>query len=186
MNYLPLIFNLLRKFFYESGEYRIYYYNKKDQDTNYVDPEINVYSDYSDIPDVLKRKLLNHPFINPFYYRLKLRQAILLSIQNDREIVSYGWVQKWQPFKRKFGWIYKQAMMLGPYWTIDSQRGKGIYGRLLKQSISLSPQNFPLIIYTSPENINSQKGIDKMDFQLIGSYKINLFLRYFCYHNKIV
>ncbi len=186
MNYFKLTLNLLKKLLFESGEYRIYCYNKKDQEANYFDPEINVYSNYSDIPDLLKRKLLNHPFINPFYYRLKSQQAILLSIQNDKEIISYGWVQKWQPFKRKFGWVYKQAMMLGPYWTLDSHRGKGIYGRLLKQSISLAPQNYPLIIYTSPENINSQKGIEKMNFYLIGNYKINLFLRYFCLHNKIV
>lgn len=186
MNYLRLILSLIIKFLYNSGEYRIYSYSRKDHEVNYFDPEIKVYSEYSDIPQLLKKQLLNHPLINPFYYRLKSHQAILLYIQNDEEIISYGWVQKWQPFKRKFGWIYKQAMMLGPYWTHDSHRGKGIYGRLLKQSISLTPQNFPLIIYTSPENINSQKGIEKLDFKLIGNYKINLFLRYFCSYKKIV
>lgn len=185
MSYLQLILSLLKKFFYESGEYKIYFYDKKDHELNYLDAEIKVYSEYSDIPQQLKKQLLNHPFINPFYYRLKSHQALLLSIQNDEEIISYGWVQKWQPFKRKFGWIYKEAMMLGPYWTKDSHRGKGIYGRLLKQSISLATKNFPLIIYTSMENINSQKGIEKMDFKLIGNFKINLFLRYFCLHKEI-
>lgn len=186
MSYPLLILNLLKKFLFESGEYRIYFYNGNDRGVNYFDSEIKVYSEYSDIPQILKRHLLNHPFINPFYYRLKSHQAILISIQNDEEIISYGWVQKWQPFRRKFGWIYKRAMMLGPYWTHNSHRGKGIYGRLLKQSISLAPKNYPLIIYTSPENVNSQKGIEKMDFKLIGTYKINLFLRCFCVRKKLI
>mgnify|MGYP003546958584 FL=1 len=76
--------------------------------------------------------------------------------------------------------------MLGPYWTHNSHRGKGIYGRVLKQSLSLAPKNYPLIIYTSPENVNSQKGIEKMDFKLIGTYKIFLFVRCFCVHKKLI
>lgn len=185
MNTIQLILNYLIKFFYESRDYRIYFYNGQDTQTFDLDPEIKVYSAYSDIPYLIKRKLLNYCLINPFYYRLKSHQAVLLTINDKDELISYGWIQKWRSFKRKFGWIYDEAVMLGPYWTNSLHRGKGLYGRLLKQSILLTPKNYPIIIYTSPENVNSQRGIEKMDFKLIGNFKINLYLRYFRSYKKI-
>jgi hypothetical protein len=173
------------KIVFESDEYKIYSYSGSDQFSNYVDAEIKVYANYSDLPELLKKEILNNQIINSLYYRLNLKHAILLTIHNETEIIAYGWLQTWHPFKRKFGWIYKDAMMLGPYWTNELHRGKGIYGRLIKQSIALAKPNIPLMIYTRPENISSQKGIEKMGFKEIGVYKIELILRYFCFHKKI-
>jgi RimJ/RimL family protein N-acetyltransferase len=75
--------------------------------------------------------------------------------------------------------------MLGPYWTNILFRGQGYYGRLLKQSIALAGNDCPLFIYTAPENISSQKGIEKIGFNKIGIFKITLILRYFRWYEQI-
>ncbi len=185
MQHIQILFRLIKKFFCESNNYKIYSLIKNDQYLNYHEPEVKIFLRYSDVPDFLKKKLIINPIINPLFYRLRLSHAILLSVYKGTEIISYGWVQTWHPFKRKFGWMFKEATMLGPYWTNNLYRGKGYYGQLLKQSIQIADKSYPLFIYTTPENISSQKGIEKLGFQNMGIYKINLFLRYFVTHKKI-
>jgi len=54
----------------------------------------------------------------PTVRRQKRGQAKLLGL-SDREskFPAYGWIQSWKPFRRKFGMLADDVVMLGPYWT---------------------------------------------------------------------
>ena len=185
MKYIQLFLVVIKKFLFESRDYILYTFdcNKINKHSN--DDDIKTYSKYSDIPDFIKEQLFIYPLFNPLYYRIKTQQAFLISIHNNKNLIAYGWIQSWKPFKRKFGWVFKDALMLGPYWTDSRYRGQGYYGRLLKHSISIASKEYPLFIYTTTENISSQKGINKMGFEKKGIYKISLVFRFFQWHKEI-
>jgi len=187
MKLLQIFFTYIKKFFFDSEKYIIYTLddNLYNSTSNNVDPEVKVYNKFTDIPIFLRKQVFGCYLLNPMYYRIEAGQAKLLAIHTNLELISYGWIQSWKPFKRKFGWFYEDATMLGPYWTNIIYRGKGIYGRMLKHSIAISEQNLPLIIYTTPDNLSSQKGIEKIGFRVLGTYEIILLLRSFCLHEKI-
>lgn len=180
------ILKLLLKVLYEYSEYSIYTKTNNLIKNPTFHYEIVEYNTYSEIPKYLRKKIFLYPIVSTLYYRLNSKKARLLSIDNGRDLIAYGWIQNWEPFKRKFGWIFNNAIMLGPYWTNEKYRGKGIYGDLLQYSLTYIPKDIPVLIYTSINNISSQKGIEKNGFKKIGNFRISLFFRIFSYHKKIV
>ena len=66
--------------------------------------------------------------------------------------------------------------MLGPYWTHERLRGRGLYGRLLQQSLHLCDKEHPIVIFTTPDNIPSQKGIEKAGFTLKGDWEVTTWM----------
>lgn len=185
MGYLNHFLSAFLKLIFESGEYTLYHLDSSEQYPDSYDPDIKVYLKYREIPKFIRGKVLIHPFINSLYYRIKSHQATFLCFLSDSEIIAYGWIQSWKPFKRKFRWLFEDGTMLGPYWTNPKFRGQGYYGRLLKHSIALVNKKSPIIIYTIPENLSSQKGIEKAGFKKIGTYSIYLFFRFFQRHKEI-
>ncbi len=142
------------------------------------DPEAQAYPSFESIPAGLRGRLFQKRWLNPLYHRLRRGQATLLCIHEGDRIFSYGWVQSWAPFRRKFGWLAEDGVMLGPYWTHPEQRGKGLYGRLLSHSLSLASPGKPALIYTHPENRASLRGIEKAGFVPLGTYRVRLLLRF--------
>jgi hypothetical protein len=184
MTYLYRILSLCKKFFFESGDYVIYRLNS-DGEGGETDPEVEEYTEYDEIPRFIRKKLSIYPLINSVYYRIKSHQAVLICIHKNRDVLCYGWIQTWEPFKRKFGWLCKDGIMLGPYWTNPDYREQGYYGRLLKHSIALTKKDSHLIIYTNPENFSSQKGIEKAGFKEVGLYRVNFAFRLLEWHKEI-
>jgi len=112
------------------------------------------------------------------YYRLKWGDAKLLCYSDDGDdLQAYGWIQSWKQFKREFRMISGDGVLLGPFWTAPSQRGKGLYGKLLQHCLFHSPATMPVFIYTSPENTSSQRGILKAGFELVGEWIISMWFR---------
>jgi hypothetical protein len=185
MRFIKQILSIIRKFFFDSREYAIYHLNSVQNESYVLDSSIKVYSDYNEIPGFVRKKLLLYPLVNSMYHRIKQHQATLHCIYSDNQLVSYGWIQSWKPFKRKFGWLFKDSIMLGPYWTESQNRGQGYYVRLLKYSIAASGEKSHMVIYTSPENQSSIRGIVKAGFNLKGVYRINFAFRFFQWHKKI-
>lgn len=177
------LLDILKKIIFESEQYVIYRLNARDE-IGRIDPTVKEYTKYEEIPQFILKNLFVNPLVNPLYFRIKSHNARLLCISTNERIIAYGWIQRWKPFKRKFGWLTNHGIMLGPYWTHPEFRGKGYYGRLIKHSIAVSDYNLPLIIYTSPENISSQRGIEKMDFEKIGTYKISFIFRFWAVIKK--
>jgi hypothetical protein len=173
-----IIFSLLKKVLFESGIYSIYTFPKNIALKSQISSNVNVFNNYSEIPNAIKEKVVKYHLINPLYYRLKSGIATLLTIQNNRDLIAYGWIQKWKPFKKKFGWFVKgEAIMLGPYWTSPDYRGRGYYSELLRKSIFLADNNLQLVIYTAKSNLKSRKGIEKEGFKFLGTFKIIFLLR---------
>jgi hypothetical protein len=186
MNFFYTFLHLCKKIIYESGEYVIYKIDSPTKNQIIIDEKIKKYSSPEEIPTFIKKKLLKFPILNPMYYRLKFRKAMLLCLYFENQIFSYGWIQNWKPFRKKFGWLIKNGTMLGPFWTDPQFRGQGYYKRLLLHSVSIADKKKQIIIYTSPNNITSQKGIEKVGFKKIGTYKIALIFRLIVWHSKIV
>lgn len=167
---------LVRRFVYESRRCLFYCYDPK-QGSGCIDPNIAVYTEWADVPDAYQSVIAPRAHFNIMIIRMKRKQARLLCCSNDKQqLNAYGWVQDWKPFRRRFGKIAEQGSMLGPYWTAPKYRRQGLYSRLLTHSIALCANDYPAIIYTSPENIASQQGIRKAGFQLMGEWEAKRWL----------
>ena len=107
--------------------------------------------------------------------RLKRGDARLLCLMEQGKLCAYGWIQRWRPFRRRLAWLADDGIVLGPYWTAPSQRGKGFYGLLLGHSIALCPERYrkPLLIFARPDNKPSLRGIEKAGFVRLGVYEVS-------------
>ncbi|MBT8379750.1 MAG: hypothetical protein KJN64_11000 [Ignavibacteria bacterium] len=184
VSYLFSVFINIQKFVFSSSEYEIFVLKSVNLITFRTYPDIVQYNSLEDIPSDFRRILKLFPFINPLYFRIKSRQAFLLCLIEKNELVAYGYIQSWYAFNKKFGWLTKNGTMLGPYWTSEKMRGKGIYGRLLNHSIAIS-KNLPLVIYTNPQNLSSKRGIEKTGFNFVGIYRIRILFRILQWHKRI-
>lgn len=180
-DYVQMFTTFLRtclELFFDS---RVYVFYTIDASTQKHDAEnscadIKIYDD----PDIdlgqLKRVL---PFLfgHPLYHRFKQRRAKLLCLEKEGVVAATGWIQTWHPFRRKFKHLAREATMLGPYWTHPEERGKGLYKKMLRCSLSCVSADIPILIYTSPQNLASQRGIESAGFRKLGVYRVRLIFR---------
>ena len=165
---------LLRRFVHERRVCRFYAYDPR-QGTGQADARIRIYSTWAELPEAVRRRVLPRFRMNAMYYRLRRGEARLLCHSADGEQVdAYGWIQDWRPFRRKFAALAREGLMLGPYWTAPEARGRGLYGRLLGQSLSVCLKDRPILIYTSPDNSASRRGIEKAGFQPRGEWQLDV------------
>ncbi len=171
------IIRLVKKFIYERRLILFYSYDSK-QGEGCIDPRIQVYEKYNDVPEYFRKTILPRPWINTMYFRMKRDGAKLLCYSEDGiRLLAYGWIQDWHPFRHRFRAIAKEGVMLGFYWTAPAARGQGLYGRLLSHSLHLCKKEKPIIIATSPKNIPSQKGIEKAGVKFLGKWDFLCCLR---------
>ena len=106
-------------------------------------------------------------------HRMKRDGARLVVLREENRLRAYGWIQGWRSFRR-LRWLAPDARCLGFYWTASADRGRGLYGRLLKHSIAVCEERdrLPLVIFTSPDNPMSQRGIEKAGFLRLGEYEL--------------
>ena len=97
-------------------------------------------------------------------------------------LVHYSWVQSsgWHQILPAGRWfrIRNDEIWIFHCRTVERTRGRGIYSAVLRQimSDSLQANKKRAIIYTSSENISSQRGIQKAGFTLTGEYRaMNLY-----------
>lgn len=169
--------NALRSTLFDSSDYVLYRFvgdgRRLQSDTGVV-----TYYDWTHVEEEVRRVMFGSGFFHPLLHRLRRGRAQLLTLTFDGELVAYGWVQDWQAFRGKFGWLERDAVMLGPYWTHPDHRGKRLYGRMLNASLLLGLQRqCPLIIYTTPSNTASQKGIERFDFDRLGTFRVSTIAR---------
>ena len=158
-------FRLLRRFVHERRLCRFYAYDPR-QGTGQADARIRIYSTWAELPEAVRRVALPRFRMNAMYYRMRRGEARLLCHSEDgKPVDAYGWIQGWRPFQRKFAALARDGLMLGPYWTAPEARGHGLYGRLLGHSLSVCLKDRPILIYTSPDNSASQRGIAKAGLQ---------------------
>ena len=100
-------------------------------------------------------------------------------VARSDEVAACGWIQDWTPFRRRLGCIVDDATMPGLYWTSPRHRGKGLYRKLLLHSLYLADKTRPIVVYTTPTNVASQRGIRRAGFRFIGCYNVRQYFRFF-------
>lgn len=116
---------------------------------------------------------------NVMAIRMRRGHATLLVLHRGGKVAAYGWLQSWRLFKDKFGPIAQNAVMLGPYYTAPDYRGQGLYGILLAESLRLAPLDKLPVIFTTPDNQPSLRGIEKAGFKPLGNWRISGWLQRF-------
>ena len=137
---------------------------------------VNEYYTWSKIPKHFTRIISSNPWRDPLYYRMLRHKAKLLMIEEHGQMKAFGWIQSWSPFRRKFQKVIKNGIILGPFWTAPSERGKGYYGKLLSHAVASYDNTQALIIYCSPKNTASYNGIIKANFRRLGIYRQKYYL----------
>lgn len=113
-------------------------------------------------------------------------KARLLCFSEDGlQLDAYGWIQDWSLFRRRYGAIATEGVMLGYYWTAPAARGRGLYGRLLSHSLALCRKDRPILIATTPDNTASQRGIVKAGFQSRGEWEVCSYFRWFSWMRRV-
>jgi GNAT superfamily N-acetyltransferase len=173
MRFLELIWKLIRKLVYDKQVYTMYEYDPVTQGKGELMPDVRKYTKFSEIPKPIRKQLFPFfPLLHVMFYRLLSGQAVLHCVHTDTEVIAFGWIQSWGPFKRRFKFLTSDGIVLGQYWTNPDYRRQGYYYRLLQHSIAVldKQQSKRILIYHLVTNIPSQRVIVKAGFKLIGSY----------------
>lgn len=179
------IFKWIRHFAHDRRSCLFYAYCSA-QGTGREDPDVKVYDVWADIPENFRKIAVPSPWRSVLYHRMRRGEARFLCLSEDgRRLDAYGWIQDWRPFRRKFGALAQSGTMLGPYWTAPEARGRGLYGRLLGHSLSLCSTQQAILIYTSPDNVASQRGIEKAGFRRLGRWDLVVWFGIFSRLRKI-
>jgi GNAT superfamily N-acetyltransferase len=121
-------------------------------------------------------------------YRMIVRGAKLLYLSEEGELWAYGWVQRCDPFLRRYRWLTPRGTLLGYFWTAPARRGLGLYGRLLDHCIAICEdrEEVPLIVYADVTNHSSRRGLEKAGFTRLGEYRVtSRLLGLVCTHKVI-
>jgi hypothetical protein len=115
------------------------------------------------------------------------RGARLLCIVKEGRLAAYGWIQKWDPFPRRFRWLAPRGTILGYFWTAREDRGQGLYGLLLDHCLAMAPDlGLPVIVYAVPQNKSSIRGLEKAGFARLGKYELTCrFFGLICSHRTL-
>ncbi len=109
------------------------------------------------------------------------RQEIIC-LDDDYGIVHYSFLM---PSCCKFSFMKNGDCMIGPCWTREDKRGKGIYPEMLRLLASNYIKNNTganVYILARPSNVPSTKGILKAGFVRIGyCYKTRFLKKYYLY-----
>lgn len=128
----------------------------------------NIYVD----SELMKKKLL-------FAIASKGRYMICYVKNTKNEIVHYSFMV---PHCRKFSFMNDGDIQIGPCWTKETYRGKGIYGKVLNyiaQTILRGNKEANLYVLIREANVSSIKGIRKADFVPVGKCKKTAFLKHY-------
>ncbi len=124
----------------------------------------------------IKLKLLNI-----FWYFFSENKYKIIYAFLDKELVHYSYILT---KNYKFPFMKKEDIFIGPCYTMEKYRGKGIYPFILNYICeNKPPRGKNIFIVTSENNISSQRGIIKANFtkiaegyktKLLGIYKLTI------------
>lgn len=175
---MTLIRRTLERLFWRSRAYRIY--RAGDDRIAARDDAIDTYDAAKPPGPALAALYLRHAGrLNGqiMLTRLRSRLAVMLAVIHNADLIAYGWLQTWGPLRREFGWLAADAICLGPFWTRPADRGKGVYGRMLRHSVYEAQRYYPGLAYfvwARMENAASCRGIERVGFEPLGAYRVRL------------
>ncbi len=129
---------------------------------------VQVFEPGSSVPEQVARVAMPRALLDVMRWRFRRGDASLMAVFDDRgDVASYGWIQSWRPFRRRFRKVAREGSMLGFYWTHPAHRGRGLYRAMLARSLALVRGKEPIIIYASAGNAVSQRGIEGAGFEFL-------------------
>jgi len=102
-------------------------------------------------------------------HRMKNQVAEIVVLSAGEELVAYGWLQKWAPFRRLYSSISSSGVMIGPAWTSPRWRGHGIHVLMLKKRLNLAPLSQKVFSFVEEKNHASRKGLIRSGFKEVAS-----------------
>lgn len=111
-----------------------------------------------------------------FWYLFSRNKYFIVYVKNQNKIIHHSvCITKFY----RFPFMDSNDLEIGPCWTDENYRGKGIYPYVLKYVLSNFKDKYDkFFIMTDSDNIASQKGILKAGFEFIGKGTKNVFGRY--------
>ena len=140
-------------------EYTIYKYGGKNQEREFLKYRFDNSISYDF--ELLKKKIL-------FFLVSRGRYKICCVKNSDGELMHYSFIV---PYCRKFSFMNKEDVVIGPCWTNEKFRGKGIYANALDYIAMQVRQKNPqsnVYVLVREKNIQSTKGIQKSGFNPVG------------------
>lgn len=112
------------------------------------------------------------------FQRMAFLDSRLLMLRYETRVIAYGWCQTWRPLLKEFWWLNNDGICLGPFWVHPEERGRGLYGELLKKSILEASRIWPkkqIYIWAEASNHSSIRGIEKIGFNSLGKHSVQLY-----------
>lgn len=117
----------------------------------------------STIPPAIYQALFPYGY-SLLLHRMKHQMAEIVALSAGEELVAYGWMQKWAPFRRLYKSISSSGTMIGPAWTSPRWRGRGIHVLMLKKRLYLAPLSQRVFSFVEEKNHASRKGLIRSGF----------------------
>lgn len=86
-------------------------------------------------------------------------------VRQGHEIVHSSYVITNNP---RFGFMGRDDLEIGPCWTAESRRGRGIYPAVLSR-IARDHPGVRLWMFAGEGNVGSQRGIERAGFEAVGT-----------------
>lgn len=132
------------------------------------------FSSTRQMPSFVKRQLFPYR-CSVLRCRMARDLAEIVVLTQSQQLIAYGWIQSWRPFRRVFRAISERGTMIGPAWTHPEWRGQGLHSLILRKRILLSAGSGPLYSFVEEENIASMKGLKRTGFFEIGLFDVHRF-----------
>ncbi len=136
------------------------------------DPEARLFLHPDEVPVAYRAVLFPHGALSTMALRMRRGLARVMCFGDGQGCVAYVWVQDWRPFRRRFGMVAREGVMLGPGWTDPSRRGQGLYGRLIRHALQVVDGDVPILAAVAPDNVAPQRVLPTVGFTRLGRYRI--------------
>ena len=86
------------------------------------------------------------------------------------------------PYCLKFSFMNKADYQIGPCWTREDHRGQGLYGKMLlhiARDVISNNKSSNVYVLVREANIESTRGIEKVNFMKIGVCKKTKYLKHY-------
>ena len=144
-------------------ELKLYKYNTKDDSVKLPDTLLG-YRLIKYKPGLFTLRYYNqNPLLVLFWLIISLAKFEIYLLMDDKTIVHTSYVS---PKVYRFQFMGKKDIQIGPCWTNENYRNKGIYSKMLFLLLRYySDIERTIWIYTNLSNIASQKAILKSGFE---------------------
>lgn len=139
-----------------------------------ADPEARLITRLDEVPAAYRPVLFPDGALSTMALRMRRGLARVLVLGDGRGCAAYVWLQDWRPFRRRYGMVARDGVMLGPGWTDPARRGQGLYARLMGHALHVADAGAPILATVAPDNEAPQRVLPALGFTRLGRYRITI------------